>query len=58
MQQEGFNGNCQLVAVLQAALVCVPYFGVKGVEKYGLEILSIVRRYMKENKLGQSRNLG
>ena len=33
------------------ALEAIPYFGAKGVEKYGLEILGIVRKYMAENQL-------
>ena len=32
------------------ALEAVPYFGRKGVEKYGLEILGIIRRYTKEKE--------
>ena len=33
------------------ALEAIPYFGAKGVERYGLEILGIVRKYMAENQL-------
>ena len=29
----------------------VPYFGRKGVENYGLELLGIIRNYMKEQNL-------
>jgi HRDC domain./PIF1 helicase. len=54
MQQKALMGIVNLLPDTPQALVCVPYFGVKGVEKYGLEILSIVRRYMKENKLGRA----
>lgn len=33
------------------SLEAVPYFGHKGVENYGLELLEIIRNYMKEQNL-------
>ena len=33
------------------SLEAVPYFGRKGVENYGLELLGIIRNYMKEQNL-------
>ena len=44
-------GIVNLLPDTPAALEAIPYFGAKGVEKSGLEILGIVRKYMKENKL-------
>lgn len=51
MQQKALMGIVNLLPDTPAALEAIPYFGAKGVEKYGLEILGIVRKYMKENKL-------
>lgn len=51
MQQKALMGIVNLLPDTPQALEAVPYFGVKGVEKYGLEILGIVRKYMKENQL-------
>lgn len=51
MQQKALMGIVNLLPDTLAALEAIPYFGAKGVEKYGLEILGIVRKYMKENKL-------
>lgn len=48
MQQKALMGIVNLLPDTPQALEAVPYFGVKGVEKYGLEILGIVRNYMKE----------
>ncbi len=38
------------------ALEAIPYFGAKGVEKYGLEILGIIRKYMAENQGERTEN--
>ena len=51
MQQKALMGIVNLLPDTPAALEAIPYFGAKGVEKYGLEILGIVRKYMKENNL-------
>ena len=51
MQQKALMGIVNLLPDTPVALEAIPYFGAKGVEKYGLEILGIVRKYMKENKL-------
>lgn len=51
MQQKALMGITNLLPDTPEALEAIPYFGAKGVEKYGLEILSIVRKYMKENNL-------
>ncbi|WP_195407871.1 helix-turn-helix domain-containing protein [Bacteroides congonensis] len=48
MQQKALMGIVNLLPDTPAALEAIPYFGAKGVEKYGLEILGIVRKYMKE----------
>ena len=51
MQQKVLMGIANLLPDTPQALEAVPYFGAKGVEKYGLEILGIVRNYMKEHQL-------
>lgn len=51
MQQKALMGIVNLLPDTPQALEAVPYFGAKGVEKYGLEILGIIRKYMKENHL-------
>lgn len=51
MQQKALMGIVNLLPDTPGALEAIPYFGAKGVEKYGLEILGIVRKYMKENQL-------
>lgn len=51
MQQKALMGIVNLLPDTPQALEAVPYFGAKGVEKYGLEILGIVRKYMKDNQL-------
>ena len=51
MQQKALMGIVNLLPDTPQALEAVPYFGAKGVEKYGLEILGIVRKYMKENQV-------
>lgn len=49
MQQKALMGIVNLLPDTPQALVAVPYFGAKGVEKYGLEILGIVRKYRKQD---------
>ncbi|MDR0891931.1 MAG: helix-turn-helix domain-containing protein [Mediterranea sp.] len=51
MQQKALMGIVNLLPDTPQALQAIPYFGAKGVEKYGFEILSIVRRYMKEHRM-------
>lgn len=51
MRQKALMGIVNLLPSTPAALESVPYFGAKSVEKYGLEILSMVRKYMKEHQL-------
>lgn len=46
MQQKALMGISNLLPDTAEALEAVPYFGAKGVEKYGLEILGIVRKYI------------
>lgn len=49
MQQKALLGIVNLLPDTPQALENVPYFGAKGVEKYGLEILGIVRKYMNDD---------
>lgn len=51
IQQKALLGMTNLLPDDAEALKAVPYFGAKGVEKYGLEILGIIRGYRKENAL-------
>ena len=51
MQQKALMGIVNLLPDTPQALEAVPYFGAKGVEKYGLEILGIIRKYVAENQL-------
>ena len=51
MQQKALMGIVNLLPDTPQALEAVPYFGAKGVEKYGLEILGIVRKYMRKNQV-------
>lgn len=51
MQQKALIGIVNLLPDTPRALEAVPYFGAKGVEKYGLEILGIIRKYVKEHQL-------
>lgn len=54
MQQKALLGMVNLLPDDAEALEAIPYFGRKGVEKYGLELLGIIRRYMKEENLQRS----
>ena len=51
MQQKALMGIVNLLPDTPAALEAIPYFGAKGVEKYGLEILGIIRKFVKENNV-------
>lgn len=48
IQQKALLGMVNLLPRDAEALEAVPYFGRKGVEKYGLEILGIIRAYVKK----------
>lgn len=50
IQQKALLGMVNLLPGDAEALETVPYFGRKGVEKYGLEILGIIRAYVKKLK--------
>lgn len=51
MQQKALMGIVNLLPDTPEALEAIPYFGTKGVQKYGLEILGIIRKFVKENKV-------
>lgn len=51
MQQKALIGMTNLLPDTPEALEAIPYFGKKGVENYGLEILSIIRRYMEKHQV-------
>jgi len=48
MQQKALMGIVNLLPDTPEALEAIPYFGAKGVQKYGLEILGIIREYLKK----------
>ena len=50
MQQKALMGIVNLFPDTPEALEAIPYFGAKGVQKYGLEILGIIREYLKNAK--------
>ena len=50
MQQKALMGIVNLLPDTPEALETIPYFGAKGVQKYGLEILGIIREYLKNAK--------
>lgn len=49
IQQKAILGITNLLPADKASLLRIPYFGKKGVEKYGDVILEMVRKYQKEN---------
>lgn len=51
IQQKALLGMVNLLPNDAESLEAVPYFGHKGVENYGLELLEIIRNYMKEQNL-------
>lgn len=51
IQQKALMGMVNLLPDTSEALRAIPYFGDKGVSAYGLEILTIIRRYMQANGL-------
>ena len=50
---KGHFGICNLLPADKDMLVRIPYFGKKGVEKYGDTILEIVYAYCKEKGLAE-----
>lgn len=50
MQQKALIGIVNLLPDTPETLEAIPYFGAKGVQKYGLEILGIIREYLKNAK--------
>lgn len=48
IQQKAILGISNLLPTEKAMLLCIPYLGKKGVEKYGEVILEMVRAYRKE----------
>lgn len=53
IQQKAILGISNLLPADKATLLRIPYFGKKGVEKYGDIILEMVRIYRKEKGLAQ-----
>ena len=53
IQQKAILGISNLLPSDKAMLVRIPYFGKKGVEKYGDIILEMVRAYRKEKGLAE-----
>lgn len=53
IQQKAILGISNLLPADKAMLVRIPYFGKKGVEKYGDVILEMVRAYRKEKGLAE-----
>lgn len=53
IQQKAILGISNLLPSDKAMLVRIPYFGKKGVEKYGDIILGMVRTYRKEKGLAE-----
>lgn len=54
IQQKAILGISNLLPLDKAMLARIPYFGKKGIEKYGDIILEIVRTYRKEKGLTDS----
>lgn len=53
IQQKAILGVSNLLPADKATLLDIPYFGKKGVEKYGDVILQMVREYRKEKGMGE-----
>lgn len=53
IQQKAILGVSNLLPADKATLLRIPYFGKKGVEKYGDVILQMVREYKKEKGIGE-----
>ena len=54
LQQKAILGISNLLPVDKEMLLRIPYIGKKGVDKYGDEILEIIRAYRKEQGLKDS----
>lgn len=52
IQQKAILGVSNLLPADKTTLLRIPYFGKKGVEKYGDVILQMVREYKKEKGIG------
>lgn len=48
LQQKAILGISNLLPADEASLLCIPYMGKKGVEKYGSVIVEMVRTYRSE----------
>lgn len=53
-QQKALLGFANLLPDDPETLVAIPYFGKKGADKYGVEILGIIRSYLKAHHLERS----
>lgn len=53
IQQKAVLGISNLLPADRAMLMCIPYFGKKGAEKYGDVILEMVRAYRKEKGMAE-----
>ena len=53
IQQKAILGISNLLPADRAMLMCIPYFGKKGAEKYGDVILEMVRAYRKEKGMAE-----
>ena len=53
IQQKAILGISNLLPADKAMLIRVPYFGKKGLEKYGDIILEMVHMYRKEKGLAE-----
>ena len=54
IQQKAILGITNLLPEDKSALLRIPYFGKKGVEKYGDELLEMVRVYKKESGIAET----
>ena len=54
IQQKAILGITNLLPEDKATLLRIPYFGKKGVEKYGDELLEMVRMYKKESGIAET----
>ena len=54
IQQNAIPRISHLLPEDKATLLRIPYFGKKGVEKYGDELLEMVRMYKKESGIAET----
>lgn len=54
IQQKAILGITNLLPEDKTTLLRIPYFGKKGVEKYGDELLEMVRMYKKESGIAET----